>query len=306
MDLLYWGIFKFSETFPVLPKKSFSVVHHRCAISEIMQFFCFHCYDQLSDQKTEMRTIKADYQSLQPNGSENEAIFDSKYDKVDDETLGAEKRWNINTVTTASTLIITTLIVSLSFMCIQIYGSSTSRETNLSLNPELMYLKSSTDLFTLESSAFLPNGTLPDIYTCKGGIETGISPPLNWSNAPVGTTDFVVTMKKESGYSWCLYNIENRFSELLANNTEVGTFGGTAEFSSTDKHVTKFAYDEPCSKGPGVRDYTFEVFAFSESVNSTLSSMGISDEEINPILILDTMGDKLLGIASLICHFTLY
>ena len=252
-----------------------------------------------------MMNVKADYQSFQSSSSDNDGVFDLKYDEVDDETLGLERK-SINTVSTASTLMITSIVVSLAFMSIQMYGSSISRQTNLSLNPEELYLKSSTNLFTLESSAFLANGTLPDIYTCKAGIESGISPPLHWSNAPTGTKDFVVTMKKESGYSWCLYNIESLLFELPANNTDVGIFGGTVEFSSADKHVTKFRYDEPCSKGPGVRDYTFQVFAFSKSVESTLSSMGISHDKINPILILNSMGDSLLGIATMTCYFALY
>ena len=56
--------------------------------------------------------------------------------------------------------------------------------------------------FTLTSPAFENDGNFPEAYTCKLGTETGVSPPLAWSNPPAGTVDYLITMKKESGYSW--------------------------------------------------------------------------------------------------------
>ena len=251
-------------------------------------------------------TINRNYESVKSDGSIGNVIFDSEYHEADLEPLMLGNSRSTNVVSRILTLISISLIVSVSFLCIQYFGSSMTHQTNFSTNPDQMYLESSSNVFTLSSSAFSANGTLPDIYTCKVGDELGVSPPLEWINAPAGTTDFVVTMKKNSGYSWCVYDIQSSFSELPANSTDVGITGGTVEFSSSDKHVTRYDYDEPCSKGAGMREYTFQVFAFSRSVSSALLSMSIAKKSANPVVILDVMGDSLLGVASLTCYFTLY
>ena len=251
-------------------------------------------------------TINRNYESVKSDGSIGNVIFDSEYHEADLEPLMLGNSRSTNVVSRILTLISISLIVSVSFLCIQYFGSSMTHQTNFSTNPDQMYLESSSNVFTLSSSAFPANGTLPDMYTCKVGDELGVSPPLDWINAPAGTIDFAVAMKKKTGYSWCVYDIQSSISELLANSTDVGITGGTVEFDSSDKNVTRYDYDEPCAKGPGVAEYTFQVFAFSRSVSSALLSMGISKKSTNPVVILDVMGDSLLGVASLPCYFTLY
>ena len=87
--------------------------------------------------------------------------------------------------------------------------------------------------FIVTSSAFEANGTLPDKYTCKFGTETGVSPPLAWSNPPEGTTDFMITMKKESGYSWTVYDlllldhVDEAVSNAASSGSTVGEIAGT-------------------------------------------------------------------------------
>ena len=66
---------------------------------------------------------------------------------------------------------------------------------------------SDSSAFTLTSTAFVANGTMADKYSCKFGTETGVSPPLAWNNPPPDTEDFMITMKKESGYSWTVYDL---------------------------------------------------------------------------------------------------
>lgn len=159
--------------------------------------------------------------------------------------------------------------------------------------------------FKLGSVAFENNGTLPDIYTCKNGVGSGISPPLNWSFAPEGTQDFMVVMWKQSGYSWSMYNLTS-VDHVDADEKVNGITGGTVEFNVNDKHVTKFEYDEPCSKGPGSRTYIFYIFAMSEKILPFMKTLGIHSSSINPIVITNAMSKSILAVAALPAHFTLY
>ena len=202
------------------------------------------------------------------------------------------------------------LAISASYTFMIAYQEKSSTVKN-TLGHDIDFATSSTSnsshLFLLESSAFSQNGTLPDIYTCKLENSTGIdgtSPPLQWNGAPDGTKEFLVAMVKETGYSWSVYNIPNDVFYLDADNT-AWTTGGTIEFEDS-KHVTKFSYDEPCSKGPGSRDYTFVVYAFSRRVQPILDLYKISRVNVNPIEILAFMNSSVLGMASLDVHFTLY
>lgn len=43
--------------------------------------------------------------------------------------------------------------------------------------------------FTLQSSAFGANDSIPAKYTCEGG---DVSPPLTWADAPAGTKSFAL------------------------------------------------------------------------------------------------------------------
>jgi phosphatidylethanolamine-binding protein (PEBP) family uncharacterized protein len=159
--------------------------------------------------------------------------------------------------------------------------------------------------FKLGSIAFPNNGTLPDIYTCKNGVGSGVSPPLNWSFAPEGTQDFMVVMWKQSGYSWSMYNLSS-VDHVDAGEQIHGVTGGTVEFNPNDKHVTKFSYDEPCSKGPGSRTYIFYIFALSERISPFMARMGVHAESMNPIVITNAMSKQILAVAALPVHFTLY
>src|SRR5262245_31006044 len=68
--------------------------------------------------------------------------------------------------------------------------------------------------FTLTSSAFSHQGSVPQRYTCEGD---DISPPLEWSGAPAGTRSFVLIVDdpdapdprapRMTWVHWVLYNL---------------------------------------------------------------------------------------------------
>ncbi|WP_044871503.1 YbhB/YbcL family Raf kinase inhibitor-like protein [Pseudomonas sp. LFM046] len=68
--------------------------------------------------------------------------------------------------------------------------------------------------FRLSSTAFAPDGTIPDVYTCDG---RDVSPPLNWTEPPAGTRSLVLIVDdpdapdpaapKMTWTHWMLYNL---------------------------------------------------------------------------------------------------
>jgi Raf kinase inhibitor-like YbhB/YbcL family protein len=78
--------------------------------------------------------------------------------------------------------------------------------------------------FTLESSAFQNGQPIPPEYAkIVNGVETSVSPPLEWHDVPPGTVSFALIMRDESvfrsegGFShWVLFNIRTTIRELAS------------------------------------------------------------------------------------------
>ncbi len=112
----------------------------------------------------------------------------------------------------------------------------------LSCKKDTVTPTTSTTTFTLQSSAFTDNGTLPKEYTCDG---TSASPPLNWVNAPSGTKSFAITMHHIPGPGerheyLILYNIPATTASIVKSVTGVGLFGINTVNGKTQ-------YSPPCS-----------------------------------------------------------
>ncbi|UUO21961.1 YbhB/YbcL family Raf kinase inhibitor-like protein [Colwellia sp. M166] len=142
----------------------------------------------------------------------------------------------------------------------------------------------------LFSPAFLDNQVLPVQFTCEGD---GISPPLNWQGVPDDAKSLVLIMdhmpidhrpnknppplrhkeaktKKPEGlrWYWSVYNIPASVSGIASganvdvssnkeNEQPVGTFGSNVVNDNNE-------YAPPCSKGPGLKNYTFHLYALSK------------------------------------------
>ena len=174
--------------------------------------------------------------------------------------------------------------------------------------------------FVLTSPAFGADGDLPETSTCKLGTETGVSPPLAWSGAPEGTVDFMITMKKESGYSWSIYDVssdvdhvDQAVSNAAASGATVGLIAGTEAWDidvppyiSTANYVSMYKYEEPCSKGPGEKWYLFTIYAFSRRAADVMAENNFSKENTKPTQILEIMDSYILGKAEITAYFNLY
>ncbi len=103
----------------------------------------------------------------------------------------------------------------------------------------------------------MANATMPTTYTCDGEAK---SPPLSWSGAPVGTAEYAVLMSTiptagATKYSWVLYGIPSTTTSI-STGASVGTVGQADDGAGTN-------YAPPCSQGPGLKQYTVQVYALS-------------------------------------------
>lgn len=112
--------------------------------------------------------------------------------------------------------------------------------------------------FTLTSPVLQQDGELPVEYTCDGAATT---PPLAWAGAPEGTVGYAVVMHHVPGpgdthWYWVVYGLDATVQQLDAGVAPAGDLG-------TNSVNGRSEYAPPCSKGPGVKVYTFTVYALS-------------------------------------------
>jgi Raf kinase inhibitor-like YbhB/YbcL family protein len=104
--------------------------------------------------------------------------------------------------------------------------------------------------FTLTSTAFGPNGSIPARHTCEG---TNVSPPLAWSGIPAGTKSLALIVDdpdapdpaapRMTWVHWVLYDLPPAATGLpegvAPSALPAGTRQGTNDFMTT-------GYGGPC------------------------------------------------------------
>ena len=148
--------------------------------------------------------------------------------------------------------------------------------------------------FVLSSPEVVEGGTLPKEYTCDGNSSTL---PLQWSGVPANTQNLAVVMytipgPNQSHWYWVLYNIPPEVQSLVKNVTGVGTLGNNSVNGRT-------AYAPPCSKGPGVKLYTYTVYALSAP-----PQFAVPPAEVSRDVLLSAIKDITLGSAELNVYYT--
>jgi Raf kinase inhibitor-like YbhB/YbcL family protein len=125
-------------------------------------------------------------------------------------------------------------------------------------------------VMTLASSAWPDGGTIPDRFTQAGD---DVSPPLSWSNVPVGTVSFVlivhdadaaVASGTDDTLHWMLWNIPATVTALHERAPSMAQLpDGTRQISATG----------PYYRGPGAaaagpaHHYVFELYALDTMVD---------------------------------------
>ena len=106
------------------------------------------------------------------------------------------------------------------------------------------------------SPAIAADGNLPAEFTCDGA---GVSPPVEWTAGPPGTTSYALALWHEApdrvkSY-WVVHGIPATVRSLPKAFRGIGTVG------LNDKR--RADYDPMCSKGPGRKTYHLTVYALS-------------------------------------------
>ncbi len=152
--------------------------------------------------------------------------------------------------------------------------------------PRVQNPNSSFKLFSPEVNA---GQALPQEFTCDGA---GITLPLEWSDVPEGSQSFAVIMHHipgpgDSHWYWILYDIPANVHSLPKNVAGMGTLGNNSVNGQT-------AYAPPCSKGPGLKTYTYTVYALSAPPQFT-----VNPSEVSRNILLTALSDITLASAEL-------
>ena len=120
--------------------------------------------------------------------------------------------------------------------------------------------------FILSSPEIGADSLLPVDYTCDG-VSATLS--LKWSGAPEGVVSFAVIMHHVASptdvhWYWVLYNIPASVTSLPRNVSGTGILG-------TNSVNDKTEYAPPCSQGPGIKAYTYTVYALSGNPSFSVS-----------------------------------
>jgi phosphatidylethanolamine-binding protein (PEBP) family uncharacterized protein len=149
----------------------------------------------------------------------------------------------------------------------------------------------SSTAFALTSSVAAEGGALPADYTCDG---TSASPPLAWANAPAGTQEFALLMTTipvtgPIKYNWVLSGIPAGTNSLARNTVGVGTAG-----VGSDGPLA--SYQSPCSQGPGLKIYTFTLYALSASPSLSVAANAVTGPTLSSAIASVTLGSAVLNL----------
>jgi len=122
-------------------------------------------------------------------------------------------------------------------------------------------------------NGFVHNGNYPKIFTCD---SLGVSPGLQWSNAPSTTTSYAITMYHippgGGNHQYIvLYNIPSTNTSIPDNSKSIGIFG----INTVDGKAT---YAPPCSQGTGAKVYILTLYALNTPPTITVSNTQVTME----------------------------
>lgn len=148
--------------------------------------------------------------------------------------------------------------------------------------------------FVLSSPAIDSDDLLPKEYTCDGAASTV---PLEWSGTPENTVCFALVMDHEVSptdihWYWLLYNIPAKTTSLPQNVSGIGTLG-------TNSVNEQNTYAAPCSKGPGLKGYTFTLYALSDQ-----PSFSVAANKVNREVLLDAIEDITISSTSITVYYS--
>lgn len=157
--------------------------------------------------------------------------------------------------------------------------------------------------FTLTSTDVGGQATLRQVFNGFGCTGENVSPQLAWSNAPVGTKSFAVTMYDKDAptgsgwWHWLAFDIPASTKDLPSGAGTPGKPGlpsGTVQ-SRTDYGVP--GYGGPCPPpGHGPHQYVVTVYALKTEKTGL-------DASATPAVVGFTLGSQALAKASIVFYY---
>jgi phosphatidylethanolamine-binding protein (PEBP) family uncharacterized protein len=143
-------------------------------------------------------------------------------------------------------------------------------------------------------NGFAHNGVYPKLFTCD---SLGLSPGLQWSNAPTATTNYAVTMYTipptgEKHVYIVLYNIPLNINSIPNDAQSIGIFG----INTVNGKPT---YTPPCSQGPGAKVYVLTLYALNAP-----PTISVPNTQVTMDILLAGMKNKILDSAVMSVTYT--
>jgi len=167
-------------------------------------------------------------------------------------------------------------------------ATNSTSVTNLVTSPTI------SNQLKFSGNGFIHNGIYPKLYTCD---SLGISPGLQWSNAPTTTNSYAITMYTipptgEKHVYIVLYNIPSSTTSIPDNAKSIGVFG----INTVDGKTT---YTPPCSQGPGPKIYVLTLYALNAQPTIT-----VPNTQVTMDILLAGMKNKIVDSAVMSVTYT--
>lgn len=185
---------------------------------------------------------------------------------------------------------ILTLCAFILFISCQKTNNATTNTSisNLVTNPTIA------NQIKFTGNGFTHNGLYPKLYTCD---SLGVSPGLQWSNAPSTTTNYAITMYTipptgEKHVYLVLYNIPATAMSIPDNSKSIGIFG----INTVNGNTT---YTPPCSQGPGAKIYVLTLYALN-----AVPTISLTNTQVTMAILQASMKNKIVDSAVMSVTYT--
>ncbi len=161
---------------------------------------------------------------------------------------------------------------------------STSSSSEVTITPPSSTSPTIANQLKFNGNGFSNNGIYPKLFTCD---SLGVSPGLQWSNAPISTTNYAITMHTipptgEKHVYLVLYNISSTVNSIPDNSKSIGVFG----INTVDGKAT---YTPPCSQGPGAKIYVLTLYALN-----ALPTISVPNTQVTMDILLAGIRNKIV------------
>ena|SRR3990167_5003786 len=147
--------------------------------------------------------------------------------------------------------------------------------------------------FTLQTTSFTVNSTIPTQFTCDG---KDVSPELSWQNTPKNTKSLTLVMSDPDAplgtfYHWIVYNIPpqtNAFSQGIAT-LPAGSLVGKNDFGH-------YQYNGPCPPKGSKHAYHFTLYALD-------TILSLHPESVNGESILKAINQHIIDSVDMVVYY---